>query len=95
MQSIIVAGSFIDSLPQFFIKKPIPIVIQCVDDNEFVACAPNINVAMSGSSAGEALLLLKEDIQEIYKYYSAQGSLGPEPKRQLRELENHIGKRRE
>lgn len=71
--------------------KPFEVVVECVDDDEFIASVPEINVAMVGESAGEAFLILKEHIADLYEVLSSGAALGPEPARQLSILESRLG----
>lgn len=71
--------------------KPFDVVVECVDDDEFTASVPELNIAMAGESAGEALLILKEHIADVYEILASCSALGPEPARQLSVLESRFG----
>src|SRR5262249_39355828 len=49
----------IDSLQNYAVKKPIPVVIESLGDKVFIAEAPDLNLSTSGNSVGAALLALK------------------------------------
>jgi len=84
----------IDRLANYEIKKPIPVRIECIDDNEFLAEVSDANIAMTGNSIGDALMMLKENIESIFERYKSKERLGMEPSRQLQFLEAHIGAER-
>ena len=75
------------------VKKPIPIIIEYADNNEFIAVFPDTGIAISGDSATEALQLIKTELVELYELYEAEPILGPEPRRRLQVLESYIGKK--
>jgi hypothetical protein len=84
----------IETLAHYEIKKPIPVRIECVDDNEFLAEVSEANIAMTGDSVGDALMMLKENIEAVFERYKSMERLGTEPSRQLQFLEMHIGAKR-
>ena len=81
----------IDRLAHYEIKKPIPVRIECIDHNEFLAEVSDANIAMTGDSIGDALTMLKENIEAIFERYESKERLGTEASHQLRFLEAHIG----
>jgi hypothetical protein len=52
----------IDSLQNYELIKPIPVVVDSLADKIFTAEAPNLNLSISDKSFGGALLLLKDRI---------------------------------
>ena len=84
----------IDSLQDYDLIKPIPVLIESLGDKVFVAEAPDLNLSTSGNSVGAAFLLLKEQI--ITTYEGHRSKKGPDPQRgqQLAALEAYIGKPR-
>src|SRR5215471_12121341 len=45
----------IDSLQNYAVKKPIPVLIESLGDKVFIAEAPDLNLSTSGNSVGAAL----------------------------------------
>ena len=83
----------IDRLFDRSLQTPIPVVIECEQDSRFVAEIPDLNMAMSGDSVGDALAALKEYVEmSIESFREERDDLGPEPTRQLEALEAYIGK---
>jgi predicted RNase H-like HicB family nuclease len=83
----------IDSLSFYEVKTPIPVCIECIEDDEFIAEIPEINMAMAGDTIGEAMQLLKEHVQAVFRRYeSKKQQLGPEPRSQMNYLEQYIGR---
>jgi hypothetical protein len=74
------------------LTKPLPVVLHLTEDDEFIAAAANTNIAMTGSSAIEAIKLLREYVVSVYELLSKE-KLGPEMERQLRILEAYIAKK--
>jgi hypothetical protein len=84
----------VDSIAGRKLGKPIVVTIECVDDREFIAAAGELNMAMSGESVGEALSSLRTHISDMHRGLQRADRLGPEPKRQLKILEEHFGEER-
>src|ERR1700724_2631126 len=59
----------IDSLQNYELIKPIPVLIESLGDKVFVAEAPDLNVSTTGNSVGAAFLLLKDHIITTYEGY--------------------------
>jgi len=85
---------FINSLMRYELKKPMPVHIECIDDNEFLAEVRGANISMTGDSVGDALTMLKENIEAIFERYRSKERLGPEPSHQIKFLESYIGAER-
>jgi len=84
----------IDSLQNYDLIKPIPVVIESLGDKIFTAEAPDLNFSMCDNSLGGALLLLKDRITTIYEEYRMKKTLDPEQARRLNILQTYIGKTR-
>jgi hypothetical protein len=82
----------IDSLQNYELVKPIPVVVDSLADKIFTAEAPDLNLSISENSLGGALLLLKDRIAAIYEEYRMKTSLDPEQTRRLEALQTYIGK---
>ena len=84
----------IDSLSNYELIKPIPVLIESLGDKVFLAEAPDLNLSTTGSSVGAAFLLLKEQITATYEGHRSKKGLDAERTRQLAALDQHIGKPR-
>jgi hypothetical protein len=84
----------IDSLQNYEILKPIPVLVESLGDTVFVAEAPDLNVSITGNSVGSAFLLLKDHIINIYEGYRSKKGLDSERARQLLIFDEYIGKTR-
>jgi predicted RNase H-like HicB family nuclease len=82
----------IDSLQNYELIKPIPVLIESLGDKVFVAEAPDLNVSTTGNSVGMAFLLLKEHIITTYEGYRSKKGLDSERARQLAIFDKYIGK---
>jgi hypothetical protein len=84
----------IDSLQDYDLVKPIPVLIESLGDKVFLAEAPDLNLSTTGNSVGTAFLLLKEQI--LANYENCHSKKGPDPQRaqQLAAFEQFIGKSR-
>lgn len=82
----------IDSLQNYDLIKPIPVIIDSLADKIFTAEAPDLNLSISENSFGGALLLLKDRIAKVYEEYRMKKILDPGQVRQLEILQAHIGK---
>ena len=84
----------IDSLNNYELIKPIPVLIESLGDKVFVAESPDLNVSTTGGSVGAAFLLLKEQIITTYEGYRSKKGSDSERARQLAAFEDYIGKPR-
>jgi predicted RNase H-like HicB family nuclease len=82
----------IDSLPNYEVLKPIPVLIESLGDKVFVAEAPDLNLSTSGNSVGAAFLMLKEHIAATYEGYRSRKGVDPERARQLALMDKYIVK---
>jgi hypothetical protein len=82
----------IDSLPNYEVLKPIPVLIESLGDKVFVAEAPDLNLSTTGNSVGAAFLMLKEHIAATYEGYRNKKGVDPERARQLILMDKYIGK---
>jgi hypothetical protein len=82
----------IDSLPDYEVLKPIPVLVESLGDKVFVAEAPDLNLSTSGNSVGAAFLTLKEHIAATYEGYRSRKGVDPERVRQLALMDKYIVK---
>jgi len=81
----------IDSLPHHTLTEPIPIVIDQFGDKAFTASMRSLDISTNGnSSIGEALLLLKEQIEFVYGDLSRRTNMSTDQKTMLRMLHTYI-----
>jgi hypothetical protein len=84
----------IDSLQNYELLKPIKVVVESLGDKVFMAEAPDLNVSTSGNSIGDALILLKNQITNMYEDQTSKKNLDGERSRQFKVLETYIGRPR-
>jgi hypothetical protein len=84
----------IDSLNNYDLIKPIPVLIESLGDKVFVAESLELNVSTTGDSVGAAFLLLKEQIITTYEGYRGRKGSDSERARQLAVFDQYIGKPR-
>jgi hypothetical protein len=82
----------IDSLPNYDLLQPIPVVIEALDDRMFAAQAPALEISTTGSSIGGSFLQLKEQIGATYEQCRQKSSLTPERLHQIGLFQAYIGK---
>ena len=82
----------IDSLPNYEVLKPIPVLVESLGDKVFVAEAPDLNLSTSGNSVGAAFLALKEHIAATHEGYRSRKGVDPERVRQLALMDKYIVK---
>jgi hypothetical protein len=84
----------IDSLQNYELLKPIKVVVESLADKVFVAEAPDLNVSTSGNSIADVLILLKNQISNMYEDQTSKKNLDGERSRQFKVLETYIGRPR-
>jgi hypothetical protein len=84
----------IESLQNYDLVKPIPVIVDPLGDKLFVAEVPEMDLSITGNSVGDTLILLKDHIATVYEGLRIKKNLDPERTRQLRLLEAYIGKSR-
>jgi len=82
----------IDSLPRHQLSQPIPIVMESLGDQVFTAAIPELNIATTGNTVGEALLFMKEQIETVYDDLGRRNDCSDEQQRMLGFLKNYIGR---
>jgi hypothetical protein len=81
----------IDSLPNHTLIEPIPISIESLGEKVFTAAVRNLDISTTGTSIGEALLVLKGQIETIYQDLSKkQPNLDAHQKTTLQMLHTYI-----
>lgn len=82
----------IDSLPNYDLLQPIPVVIEALGDRLFSAQAPALEIAIAGSNISGAFLQLKEQIAATYEQCRQKSTVTPERLHQLGLFQAYIGK---
>jgi hypothetical protein len=81
----------IDSLPNHTLIEPIPITIESLGEKVFTASVRNLDISTTGNSIGEALLVLKGQIETIYRDLSKKNqTLDAHQKTMLQMLHTYI-----
>jgi len=81
----------IDSLTNHTLIEPIPVVIDALGGMMFTASMRNCDIQITGSSIGEALLVLKERIETVYEDLNRRWQhLDTEQRKQLKMLHTYI-----
>lgn len=84
----------IDSLPRYHLVKPIQVLINSLGDQVFTAKVQDLNIATTGSTVGEALLSLKEQIESIYEDLNKTPPWDDDHRRLAKFFDNHISMER-
>jgi hypothetical protein len=80
----------IDSLPHHQLIEPIPVTIDLVGDALCTATVHNLDISATGSSIGDALLLLKAQVEFVYDGLSGRRHLSSDQKTVLQTLHTYI-----
>jgi hypothetical protein len=80
----------IDSLTGHSLIEPIPVVIESLGDMVFTASVRNLNIQATGNSIGEALLILKEQIEITYDDLTKRPHRDADQKTALQLLQTYI-----
>lgn len=80
----------IDSLPHHDLTEPIPIHIDPLGDTVFTATVSNLDISATGNSIGEALVLLKEQIEFVYGDLNRRSNRSNDQKTALQMLHTYI-----
>jgi hypothetical protein len=82
----------IDSLPYHSLTEPIPIVIDPLGETIFTASIRDLDISATGNSIGEALVLLKEQIEFVYGDLNRRSNRTTEQKATLQMLATYIAR---
>ena len=80
----------IDSLTGHTLIEPIPVIIEPLGDTVFTAAVRNLNIQATGNSIGEALLLLKDQIESTYDDLNKRSRHDADEKTTLQMLQTYI-----
>lgn len=82
----------IDSLEDYELRLPIPVVVRSVGEREFIAEIPDAQISVAGTSVGRAFLELKDEVCSIYEKYRGRKFLTSETQHQMDALSTYIAK---
>jgi hypothetical protein len=80
----------IDSLPNYLLVEPIPVIIDPVGDAAYTAWVRNLDTNATGQSVFDALLMLKERIVAVYEDLNGRAHLTSEQRATLQMLHTYI-----
>jgi hypothetical protein len=80
----------IDSLPNLTLTEPIPVAIDPLGETVFTASVHRLAITATGHSIGEALLILKEQIEAVYNDLAKRSQLDSDQKTTLQMLHTYI-----
>jgi hypothetical protein len=80
----------IDSLPRHELIESIPITVDSLGDEVFTATVGALNVTGTGNSLGDALIIVKEQIEILYEKLSKSTGLDDDENKYLTYLQCHI-----
>ena len=84
----------IDSLRNYELVRPIPVVVESLGDRHYVAEVVDLNISTSASSLSDILIILKDQVAQTYDGLRIKKNLDTEQTLQLKKLETYIGKAR-
>lgn len=80
----------IDSLPQHQLIETIPVTVEALGDKVFTATISALNLTGTGNTLGEALLIVKEQVDLLYDQLVKLPQLNDDEKGYLKFLRSHI-----
>jgi hypothetical protein len=80
----------IDSLPRRELIESIPVTVDSLGDQVFTATVSPLNVTGTGNTLGDALIIVKEQIEVLYERLSKATALDNDEKTHLAYLQSHI-----
>jgi hypothetical protein len=80
----------IDSLPRRELIESIPVTVESLGDQVFTATVSPLNVTGTGNTLGDALIIVKEQIEVLYERLSKATALDNDEKTHLTYLQSHI-----
>lgn len=80
----------INSLPRHELTEPIPVTVASLGDQVFTASVHALDVVGTGNTLGDALIIVKEQIEILYEKLSKAVGLDKDEKKYLAYLQSHI-----
>jgi hypothetical protein len=84
----------IDSLRNYELIRPIPVIVESLGERNYVAEMPDLNITTTASNPSDILITLKDRIAQVYDGLRITKYLDAEQSRQLKVLETYIAKSR-
>jgi hypothetical protein len=76
---------------RFTVHKPLPVVIEYVADDEYIATFEPGEISIAGESVRDAIEALQSELAALYVAFSREVVLGPLPSKRLAILREYIG----
>ena len=80
----------IDSLTRHELIEPIPVTVESLGDTVFTATVHSLNLTGTGNTLGDALIIVKDQLEILYERLSKTTSLDDDEKKYLKYLQSHI-----
>jgi hypothetical protein len=80
----------IDSLTRHELIEPIPVTVESLGDTVFTATVHSLNLTGTGNTLGDALIIVKDQLEILYERLSKTSSLDDDEKKYLKYLQSHI-----
>jgi hypothetical protein len=80
----------IDSLPHQQLIETIPVSVESLGDKVFTATVHPLNLVGTGNTLGDALIIVKEQIEIQYEQLSKASELEADERKYLKYLQSHI-----
>jgi hypothetical protein len=80
----------IDSLTRHELIEAIPVTVESLGDTVFTATVHSLNLTGTGNTLGEALIIVKDQLEIMYEKLSKATGLDDDEKKYLKYLQSHI-----
>ena len=80
----------IDSLPRHELIETIPVTVESLGDKVFTATVGALNLTGTGYTLGDALLIVKDQLEILYEKLSKTTRLDDDEEKYLKYLQSHI-----
>lgn len=80
----------IDSLTRHELIEPIPVTVESLGDTVFTATVHSLNLTGTGNTLGDALIIVKDQLEILYEKLSKTTNLDDDEKKYLKYLQSHI-----
>ena len=80
----------IDSLTRHELIEPIPVTVESLGDKVFTATVHSLNLTGTGNTLGDALIIVKDQLEILYERLSKSTNQDDDEKKYLKYLQSHI-----
>lgn len=80
----------IDQLPRYELIETIPVTVEALGDKVFTASVSALNLTGTGHTLGDALLIVKDQLEALYEKLSKTTRLDDDEEKYLKYLQSHI-----